>query len=200
MKKHLFLIGDIGAGKSTLIKKALQPLMTEVSGYYVQRVYCDNELIGFRMCSPVNGNYLLDSQVGDCNSKAGFFIEKESQNSWKINSNIFAENFFKYINDCDDKKIILLDEIGGFELNVEEVEKHIYKLLNGNIPVVGVIKSRKNKKRMESIISSDSKMSEEELKYSNLLSHPKIEIVYVDRTNQSEVYRKLNNWVEEIEI
>ena len=73
MKKHIFLMGDIGTGKSTIIKKALAPCIKDVAGYYVQRVYCDKDLKGFQMCSPTDGHYNLDSHLSNIHSMSNFF-------------------------------------------------------------------------------------------------------------------------------
>jgi nucleoside-triphosphatase len=196
MKKHLFLIGDIGTGKSTLIKRALFPYIKDLIGYYVQRVYSVNDLKGFRMCSPASDSYNLDLHSID--SEYNLFIKKISQDNWKINSEIFEKSFFDSLANTEAKSIILLDEIGGFELNIDRVEKYLYKLLDGNIPIIGVIKSQKNKNKMKDLITMDSEFSEEKLKYRKLLNHSEIELIYVDKTNREEVYNKLLNWLGEI--
>ena len=125
-----------------------------------------------------------------------FFIKKKSHNNWEISSEIFAKFFFSYLTELENKKIILLDEIGGLELNIRQVEKHIHKLLNGKIPIIGVIKSKKNKEKMKELILDETKLSEEEIRYSNLLKHPNIEIIHVNKTNQADVYSKLLKWLE----
>lgn len=197
-QKHLFLTGDIGTGKSTLIRKTLLPHIKDVSGFFVQRVYNGSRLKGFRMCSPSSENYLLDTQLSDKNFDTNLFIENYTADNWKINTKIFVDDFFRYLNNTETKNIILLDEIGGFELGIEKIRNRINVLLDGDIPVVGVIKSKKNKDRMKEFILHESKITEEQIRYSNLLNHRKIEIFNVNQSNKQEAYNKLLRWLGDI--
>ncbi len=72
--------------------------------------------------------------------------------------------------------------------------------MDGDIPIIGVIKSKRNKERMKNIISADSLRNEEQIQYSNLINHPEIEIVHVDETNQTEIHSKLVKWIGDIEL
>jgi nucleoside-triphosphatase THEP1 len=193
--KHLFLMGDIGCGKSTLIKNELKSHLDKVGGFYVQRIYKDNSLKGFRMCNVSENDYTLDYHLTSDVCDFPLFIEKITETNWKIEENIFLDSFNNIFKNKTGKSLILMDEIGGFELNNTYITKQIFDMLEGHIPIIGVIKSPKNKEVMKKILSNNSMLNNKDQNLAKLINHPNIELLHLDNSNKAVITEKIKSWI-----
>ena len=138
-----FLQGNSGTGKSRLLMDAVMPYVTSVSGFIVQRLTENGNVIGFRAAPLEKGFPPFTSEFSP--GLAGVFIirgkycasaledvilrvERESGEAW-----------------C---KMLLLDEIGGVDLASRVFTDALERILSGNKSCAGVFKSRDNLARM----------------------------------------------------
>ena len=193
MKKHLFLIGDIGIGKSSLIRKAILPVIRCFCGFYTQRVYKNETLIGFRMCLIENNDkYLLNSSA----KGNDLFIYQKSDKSWNVDNQLFEKKFLEYTSNKNlSKRFILLDELGGFEMKNANIVERLFKILENENPVIGVMKAIKNKARMKNIIGVEDEEYFELNNYKKLYEYPDIELLNVTKDNKIEIFKKIKNWI-----
>ncbi|HBV68230.1 MAG TPA: hypothetical protein DEF04_08635 [Clostridiales bacterium] len=97
------------------------------------------------------------------------------------------------------KKLIVLDEIGGFELLTEQLREKFYELFSGNIPIIGVIKSNNNKFIMKKSVEIDDEYS---TLYQKLCSD--IENIYdgkilkADKNNMESIQQEIGAFLNEI--
>ena len=135
--KNIFLTGEVGVGKSTIIQNALSLMPPLVCG-------------GFRTVSatPISEGALFD-----------VFIEK----AWEktphdkvhlVGSRLGNGRFISYPETFDsvgaaflltsppDASLILMDELGVMESDAALFRNAVLNLLNGSLPILGVIKPK----------------------------------------------------------
>ena len=137
MTKHLFLEGTIQTGKSTLLRKMLAPYMNEVGGFSSQRLTDETgRTIAFRIV-PAQATRLT-TPYEDTPESIFRIVTDDVKGLNK--PEIFESEGLKYLTGNHDKKLILLDEIGGIELRNDAFREELFRLLKGDIPCIGVIK------------------------------------------------------------
>lgn len=117
MKRHLFLTGPIGCGKSTAIGAALGSRLSECGGFLTRR-YREPHL-----------HFTLESPDG---SGKEIFLDFSARKP-KVNLTAFSKADFR-------GKVLVLDEIGGIELLNPEFTAALEAVLCSEVPILGVIK------------------------------------------------------------
>ena len=120
MKRHLFLTGSIGCGKSTAITVALGEKITQCGGFLTRRYREPN--LHFRLESP-------DGQHSET------FLDF-SDGKPRLNMDVFSQSGVSLLRG----DILVLDEIGGIELLCPEFAAALEQVLRADIPVIGVLK------------------------------------------------------------
>lgn len=142
---NFFLQGDSGIGKSYLLHQHLKSYQPMLTGWWVQRLYQQEALTGFRLRSPEQGFGPLDWQVKEQDAfnlgEGGVFLYQGKRDVSVL------EQAVEMIEEDSRKqrcKMILLDEIGGVELASDRFVGKLRRLLEGEIPCIGVWKSARN--------------------------------------------------------
>ena len=157
MYKHLFLEADIQTGKSTLIRKLIAPYIDEIGGFSSQRLQNkNNETVSFRIV-PAN-DLRLAVPYEDTPESIFRIIDGDLRGLNK--PEIFESEGLKYLTDIHEKKLILLDEIGGIELRNNVFREKLHEILAGDIPCIGVIKQQQKAARMSCISGKTSVTAE----------------------------------------
>ena len=147
MPKHLLLEGPIQLGKSTLLRKLLQPVMTSVGGFSSQRMTDDqDQTIAFRIGAAAETPLTVPFH-GNENLTGIFRCTDDNGNIQKF-PEVFDTLGVSYLKHNEGKKLILLDEIGGAELLNESFRTALYDSLAADIPCIGVIKLEDSARRM----------------------------------------------------
>lgn len=156
MYKHLFLEADSGAGKSTLIRKLIRPYITEIGGFSSQRLIDNNgETIAFRIVSA--GDLRLSVPYEDTPETIFRIISRD--HSSESFSEVFDSAGLDLLNGTSQKKLILLDEIGGLELKSKPFKDKLFEILSGDTPCIGVIKQQKKALYMSDNFANNSSVS-----------------------------------------
>ncbi len=136
--KHLFLQAPIQAGKSTLLQDALNPYKRYIGGFISQRLKDKNgNTLGFRLADYAKSPPLTAIFDEDLTN----IFMKRTPGGASFEMSIFEEAAINIIEKAKaEKKIILLDEIGGGELKSPLFSNYLDTLLRGNIPCIGVLK------------------------------------------------------------
>ena len=131
MKKRLILCGEIGCGKSTLIRNALGPDAARAGGYVTLRCMNSEKLMGFKLAPAraladpsICGQQFLDFTTGSIR-----------------NDQVFAEYGASLLEKYENYPFVVADEFGGLELLVPEFREGLYRLLQSEVPCVGVLKT-----------------------------------------------------------
>ncbi len=138
-KTHVFLTGDFQVGKSTLIRNVLKELPTcRLGGFCTISVMDTPEAFGSVYIVKADAVFAAD----------GNNISFNEENRVGIRSNKgpigFPEVFEQYgvnalsdIGTCD---LILMDEVGKMERNALTFTNLILEVLEGDVPVLGVLR------------------------------------------------------------
>lgn len=134
---HIFLTGEIQIGKTTIIEKAIALLNRDYGGF---KTY-------FGPDRGLPNRLLYMNSVRDPNIYSEEFgIVRFSQGSRpQVIDNkfdIFGADLIK--NAMENKELIVMDECGRLERDSLEFQNQVLKALNGDIPILGVIKLDSN--------------------------------------------------------
>jgi len=150
MNQSLFLEGPIQTGKSTIILNNLKSymLIEHAGGFLCQRLTEDGKTKAFRLIETSSAE---TTEMKYCADIPDVFLEEVS-GKWIKRDEVFKTKGIEILSDIHSKKLILLDEIGGFEILIDNFREKLYEALSSCIPVIGVIKSVNNGKIMKSAV------------------------------------------------
>ena len=192
-KKHIFLEGPIQEGKSTLIRKLLKADLSQIGGFSSQRLLNESgETVGFRIAAAGEAMDLTRKYSPEL---PDVFLHFNGSRTEK-RSDVFADTAVKYLRESRGKQLILLDEIGGVELLSPEFRKEMYRVLEGDIPCLGVLKLESSSRRMcgNADIGSDFLPYHLQLR-DDLVSRFGAEIVPFERKNAEKTEKILADFM-----
>lgn len=125
--KNLFLTGPVGCGKSTSIAKALGENLPKAGGFLTVRQVDDTgRAVAYWMKKP-DGS---DAKV----------IIDYSAKPYTMHMEVFETLGVELLEKARDFDFVVLDEIGGFEVLSDVFVEALMKLLESDIPCIGVMK------------------------------------------------------------
>lgn len=152
MGKFLFLKGDSGEGKTTLLFECLKPFHRMVGGFYSQRLLNEDGMtMGFRMV-PAEEEWIPATVYKK--AMTNVFIER-TDHGFQKNLQIFKTDGLEILRSSAHKELFLLDEIGGIELFVPEFIDKVLSCIDSQVPCIGVLKSHKNFESMRTRIPAE---------------------------------------------
>lgn len=129
--KRLILMGEIGAGKSTLIRNALGAEVARAGGFVTRRITENGRLQGFD---------LAPARIwSEPNLPAQRFLDF-SQGKRRDDS-VFSCFGAVLLREALQAPFAVADEFGGLELLVPEFYENLVKLLSSDVPAIGVFKT-----------------------------------------------------------
>lgn len=158
MKKNLFLKGKIRLGKSALIREILLPFFPKVGGVFVQRIFIGERYVAFKLHQLKEAaDYRLNKYVNSLSGMDNLFLYSDTGGKWQAKKEIFESSGVAYLKDSikNNKKLILLDELGGVELDCPAFMETVMTLLNSKIPVLGVLKSPRNAEKLDAALAGN---------------------------------------------
>ena len=135
MAKHLFLTGEKQVGKSTLIRRLLEHETRKIGGFYTVKT----DLV-FPECSSV---HLLRIGAGEEPSEENLLFHCSCPD-YEGSAHRFNRLGCAAIEASKDAEFIVMDELGPNELQAEDFQASIRQVLNGHIPVLGVLQKAEN--------------------------------------------------------
>ncbi|KUK80898.1 MAG: AAA ATPase, partial [Petrotoga mobilis] len=73
-----------------------------------------------------------------------FAFRKDESKNWEINIQVFDKIGVQLLTNIDDADLVIMDELGRFELTAFKFQKKVEEVLNSDKPVLGVIKDESN--------------------------------------------------------
>lgn len=146
MGKFLFLKGDSGEGKTTLLFECLKPMHQMIGGFYSQRLVSEEgRTMGFRMV-PAQEEWLPAAFYKK--GMTNVFIQRTEHGFHKY-PEFFVTEGLEILRASAHSRLCLMDEIGGVELFVPEFMEEVFRCIDRPVPCIGVLKSHKNLKAMK---------------------------------------------------
>ncbi len=200
MINNLFLYGVIGSGKSTLIRAALLPYLAKTGGFFVQRIFIRGDYAAFRLC-PVGtaADYILKKEAQTLAGLDNLFLFSDGNGSWKRNLNVFETAGIDTLKGLHtrNKKIFLLDELGGVELKCPAFMDAVRQIIDAGSFTLGVVKAAGNAKILESSLSGESVLDDNALFFEYLRSHPNTELLAIDEQNRAAAGSRVKLFIDE---
>lgn len=166
MKKHIFLTGDKGVGKSTLIRKLLEQEKIIYGGFFT-----------IRTDKVYDGQYsvhLIEAGVDDKPSEENllFFCGAPDNTN---NEERFNTLGCKALENAAGAGLIIMDELGPHEGKAVEFCLAVMRTLDGEVPVLGVLQ------KADSPFLKTAK------------DHPKVQVIEVTKENREDLFKELIN-------
>ncbi len=130
-KSILFLRGEVGTGKTTLLKKHLGAVMHKAGGFVTRQIMIDGRMHGIEIL-PAR-EYLSES----CDDKTFICTFKDGVPCFN------PEPLREYFESRDTAPFYLFDEIGGIELLDPEFKEDFRRVMAKGKPLIAVLKSAK---------------------------------------------------------
>lgn len=127
--RNVFITGERGIGKSTLLKKIIKNIDCTLGGFIQEKEFTD-EKISYKIISLYNTEESYTIGIYD-KKKASLYTD---MNIFNI---VSKEILQRSLNSRD---LIILDELGFMEENSEVFKNSVLKILDGDKPVLGVLK------------------------------------------------------------
>jgi nucleoside-triphosphatase THEP1 len=198
--KHLFVQGPIRSGKSELIRELLLPKIAKVGGFFVQRIFVGDTCQAFSV-NPIHSSedYLLNRKVRQIEEAKRIFLYRGHDDKWHFQSEVFETDGVLCLKKSVEqgKQLILLDEIGGLELQCTSFMQTLFSILDGEIPCLGVLKSEANSRKLDAYLANDTTDTETRRPHWNMVgSHPKVTVLDLSPEYYHQVKNIISDFVE----
>ena len=133
MQKHIFLTGNPGCGKTTVIVRLAEMLRkagVPAAGFYTEEIREQGRRVGF-------GIRTLDGKCGvmsHVNIRSPHRVSK-----YGVDEAAFERLALPALSPTGEAKVFLIDEIGKMEAFSKNFIAAVEKLLDGNVPVMATI-------------------------------------------------------------
>ena len=134
--RHVLICGEVGAGKSTLIRRLIAESGLPVYGFFTKKL--DEDRQGFHpiYLHPASQPaqtwaWTEEYLVGWCNRK-----------SRKIYPDVFNIRGVGYLQSARPGGVIVMDELGFMETEAEPFMQAVFSALDSDIPVLAAVKAR----------------------------------------------------------
>lgn len=133
---NYLLTGLPKVGKTTLLKKVIEKLKKPAGGFYTEEIREDNVRVGFMIVTLSGSKGILSHK----DFKSKFRVGK-----YGVGINTLDKIGVKEIEEAlEQKKVIIIDEIGKMELFSKRFQYIVWKALDSKNPVLGTIMAVKH--------------------------------------------------------
>ena len=159
MKKHIFYTGPRGVGKSTLLQKRLTEYDGTCAGFRTVKVPCGE---GFTV-------HMLSFDDTALPAEENFLFHRDNKREYEKNAVRFDTIGCRMLADIEGAELIVMDELGSAESEAKAFQNCGLQLLNGDIPVLGVLQEGESEFQKK------------------VATHPKVELIYVTVENRDSL-------------
>lgn len=132
MIKNIFITGEKGIGKSTLLNKLITEMNLKVSGFKTLPYEIESQRMGFYLKGLIETSECMNNRpISIQNSKMSCIPITETFETLGV------EVLSKSLKNVH--PIIVMDELGRLERNAEKFNQEVYKVLEGPKIVLGIL-------------------------------------------------------------
>ena len=152
MKRHLFLSGPAFSGKSRLIREQLGRNLQNAGGFCT------------KLCKAPDGSVLGCVMVPTAAAGGVEGLEQELFLDMRSfppshDSEVFRSLGARLLEEAAWYPFAILDEIGGIDLIIPQFRNALDSLLDSELPILGVIKSREDSEQMRRLLGPGSRFT-----------------------------------------
>lgn len=170
MKQAYLLSGIPGAGKTTIIKQAIDMVKEKTGGFYTREIRSHGVRQGFELVTLDGHNTLLaHTSIHSPYRVSKYGVDIENLNKIGVSA------LRRSIQECD---IVVIDEIGKMELFSLAFREAIIEALNSGKKLVGTI------------------MLAHHPWADQIKQDPRVKVLQVSRTNNQQILQEVLGWLE----
>ncbi|MCF8000838.1 MAG: nucleoside-triphosphatase [Halanaerobiales bacterium] len=147
MPNNIVITGEKYVGKSTIVRKLIEKLNLKAGGFVVGRNGSFNQWLSFYLSDPLA--YYEHQTKENVNFKENCQIFAKRDNveaEWDIRPDVFDTLGVKLLeNGLQNRDIVIMDELGRFELKANKFQQKVFEILDSPNPVIAVLKDEHNK-------------------------------------------------------
>ena len=159
MKKHIFYTGPRGVGKSTVLQKHLAHVNGVCAGFRTVKVPCGE---GFTV-------HMLPLNNTELPAEENFLFHRDNKRKYTENAVRFNTIGCPMLADIEGAELVVMDELGSAESEAKAFQARIFELLDGDIPVLGVLQE----------VESEFQKK--------VAAHPNVQLIYVTAENRDNL-------------
>lgn len=142
---HLFVTGEVGVGKTTLINHLLHQVPKEkIYGFCTQKHSPDGKLgeAGKVYIFPAKQNGKVHSLENEAAETMHCVAEILGKGQFNLHREVFEEYGVSLLENIPDGSLVVMDELGFLESRAPKFCEKVKALLNREVTVIGVIKAK----------------------------------------------------------
>ena len=191
MKRHLFLSGPAFSGKSGLIRDLLGSGLQSAGGFCTELSRdADGSIIGCSMMPAAMAG-------GAEGMEKALFLDMRRFPPGH-DSEVFRDLGVRLLEEAAWYPFAVLDEIGGIDLIIPQFRNALDGLLQTELPILGVVKSREDSEQMRSMLGPGERFTAFYDRLSALLSgDPDTELIRITENAEEEAGKAVAAWISE---
>ena len=188
MKRHLFLSGPAFSGKSRLIRERLGRNLQNAGGFCTE------------LCKAPDGSVLGCAMIPTAAAGGVEGLEQELFLDMRSfppahNSEVFRSLGVRLLEEAAWYPFAVLDEIGGIDLIIPQFRNALDSLLDSELPILGIIKSREDSEQMRRLLGPGSRFTAfSDRLFERLAGAPDTELLVIAEDAEKETADAVAAW------
>lgn len=187
---NLFLEGNIGVGKTSLILDQLRNFSGNVAGFISVRLVNESEETVAFALQDVRKAFASVQHIDQTQIPSKDIFLRGNKSYRTVDLSVFSR-IESFLQDAMQADVVVLDELGGIEMQVERFRQAVYPILQSEIPCVGTFKSCQNYQHMKQHVSMPVH-EQEALRLRNWMTEQQdTQLLTCNCKNRTEIQQKL---------
>ncbi len=147
MPNNILITGDKYVGKSTIVKRILDKLNLKPGGFVVGRTGNIDQWLSFYLADPLDYYFHWQGKnSARFKKKCQIFATREHPaHDWEVRPEVFDDKGVQFLETGKNfRDIVIMDELGRFELKAFEFQKRVFEIMDSPKPVLAVVKDEHN--------------------------------------------------------
>ena len=184
--KRLILTGQMGVGKSTLIRHSLGNDSLRAGGFITRRVFENGLLQGYAIAPAAS---LTDNSI-----QGQTFLSLTPKPC--RHDHVFSQLGTQLLRSAQQASFAVADEFGGLELLVPSFYEQLFTLFRSDVPVIGVMKTPKAARALSEKISlRDDYAQKVQALYAMLKHDPETTFLPVSCLGDPQAVPVIEHWI-----